>query len=75
MKRNVKLKIELTLDNAAFDMPYSDSDLEERSATEVRRILWEMSTGQARSGNFRKGDKGELRDFNGHKVGKWSVTA
>lgn len=67
----MKLKIELEMDNAAFDR--KDKDVpspKERDSDEVKRILNLLC---ARNGYFCAGDKGELRDWNGHKVGKWSV--
>jgi len=66
----MKLKIEMELGNSAFDCDVSMPTPDERAIKEVKRIL---SLACDQHSNVRKGDNYDLRDYNGHKVGKWTV--
>jgi hypothetical protein len=58
----MKLKIEITMDNAAFD---DDS--------EIGRILSDFS-GELAGYSVLSGQSGVLRDINGNACGSWKVT-
>ena len=60
----VKLKIEIEMDNAAF---------EDGNGYEVARILNQLRE-DIDTPDLYEGDGGTLRDINGNKVGFWKVT-
>ena len=62
----MKLKIEITMDNAAFE----DG---EGNGAESARILERLAK-EINDYTLHPGPGGDLRDINGNKVGTWKVT-
>jgi len=69
---NMKLKIEITMDNAAFEAEGENQRLI-CNADEPSRILRQLTVGWPGT-TLGAGDTWDLRDVNGNTVGKAKVT-
>ena len=68
----MKLKIEIKLDNAAFEAP-GDTSARWRDGGEVARILYRLA-GNMRDRTIEPGDHETLMDLNWNRVGEARVT-